>query len=202
MQRFNLSAWAISHQALVLFMIIVLAGAGLYAYLNLGRAEDPSFTIKTMVVNAAWPGATAAEMEEQVADPIEKKLQELPWLDRIESYSRPGVTFIRVNLRDSTPPGEVSDLWYEVRKKVADIRGELPSGLIGPGFNDEFGDVYSALYMFSADGIEPRRSRGRHRGRPPAAPQAARRQQGRRHRRPAGAHLTSSSVTPSSLHWG
>ncbi len=153
MQRFNLSAWAIAHQPLVLFMIIVLAGAGLYAYLNLGRAEDPSFTIKTMVVNAAWPGATAAEMEEQVADPIEKKLQELPWLDRIESYSRPGITFIRVNLRDSTPPGEVSDLWYEVRKKVADIRGSLPPGILGPGFNDEFGDVYSALYMLSADGM-------------------------------------------------
>ena len=153
MQRFNLSAWAIAHQPLVLFMIILLAGAGLYAYLHLGRAEDPSFTIKTMVVNAAWPGATAAEMEEQVADPIEKKLQELPWLDRIESYSRPGVTFIRVNLRDSTPPGEVRDLWYEVRKKVADIRGSLPPGIIGPGFNDEFGDVYSALYMLSADGL-------------------------------------------------
>jgi multidrug efflux pump len=153
MQRFNLSAWAIAHQPLVLFMILVLAGAGVYSYLNLGRAEDPSFTIKTMVVNAAWPGATAAEMEEQVADPIEKKLQELPYLDRIESYSRPGVTFIRVNLRDSTPPAEVADLWYEVRKKVADIRGSLPSGIIGPGFNDEFGDVYSALYMLSADGM-------------------------------------------------
>lgn len=153
MQRFNLSAWAISHQPLVLFMIILLAGAGLYTYVNLGRAEDPSFTIKTMVVNAAWPGATASEMEEQVADPIEKKLQELPYLDRIESYSRPGVTFIRVNLRDSTPPGEVKDLWYEVRKKVADIRGSLPPGIIGPGFNDEFGDVYSALYMLSADGM-------------------------------------------------
>lgn len=153
MQRFNLSAWAISHQPLVLFMIIILAGAGLYAYLNLGRAEDPSFTIKTMVVNAAWPGATASEMEEQVADPIEKKLQELPYLDRIESYSRPGVTFIRINLRDSTPPGEVRDLWYEVRKKVADIRGDLPPGIVGPGFNDEFGDVYSALYMISADGM-------------------------------------------------
>jgi multidrug efflux pump len=153
MQRFNLSAWAIAHQPLVLFMIIVLAGAGVYSYLNLGRAEDPSFTIKTMVVNAAWPGATAAEMEEQVADPIEKKLQELPYLDRIESYSRPGVTFIRVNLRDSTPPAEVDDLWYEVRKKVADIRGSLPSGIIGPGFNDEFGDVYSALYMLSAEGM-------------------------------------------------
>ena len=153
MQRFNLSAWAIAHQPLVLFMIILLAGAGLYSYLNLGRAEDPSFTIKTMVVNAAWPGATAQQMEEQVADPIEKKLQELPYLDRIESYSRPGVTFIRVNLRDSTPPGEVKDLWYEVRKKVADIRGSLPPGLLGPGFNDEFGDVYSALYMLTAEGM-------------------------------------------------
>jgi multidrug efflux pump subunit AcrB len=153
MQRFNLSAWAIAHQPLVLFMIIVLAGAGLYAYLNLGRAEDPSFTIKTMVVNAAWPGATAREMEEQVADPIEKKLQELEHLDRIESYSRPSVTFIRVNLRDSTPPSAVKDLWYEVRKKVADIRGSLPPGVIGPGFNDEFGDVYSALYMLSAEGM-------------------------------------------------
>ena len=153
MQRFNLSAWAISHQPLVLFMILILAGAGLYAYLNLGRAEDPSFTIKTMVVSAGWPGATAAEMEAQVADPIEKKLQELPWLDRIESYSRPGVTFIHVNLRDSTPPGEVRDLWYEVRKKVADIRGSLPPGIVGPGFNDEFGDVYSAIYMLRADGM-------------------------------------------------
>ncbi len=153
MQRFNLSAWAITHQPLVLFMILILAGAGLYAYLNLGRAEDPSFTIKTMVVSAAWPGATAEEMEAQVADPIEKKLQELPWLDRIESYSRPGVTFIRVNLRDSTPPGLVRDLWYEVRKKVADIRGSLPAGIVGPGFNDEFGDVYSAIYMLRAEGM-------------------------------------------------
>ncbi|MCB1495491.1 MAG: efflux RND transporter permease subunit [Bauldia sp.] len=155
MQRFNLSAWAIGHQTLVLFMIIVLAGAGLYSYLNLGRAEDPSFTIKTMVVNVAWPGATAGEMESQVADPIEKKLQELPYLDRIESYSRPGITFIRVNLGDATPPGEVKDLWYEVRKKVGDIRGSLPAGIVGPGFNDEFGDVYSALYMLSADGMSP-----------------------------------------------
>ncbi|MCB1489929.1 MAG: efflux RND transporter permease subunit, partial [Bauldia sp.] len=155
MQRFNLSAWAINHQALVLFMIVVLAGAGLYSYVNLGRAEDPSFTIKTMVVNVAWPGATAEEMESQVADPIEKKLQELPYLDRIDSYSRPGITFIRVNLGDGTPPGEVKDLWYEVRKKVADIRGDLPTGIVGPGFNDEFGDVYSALYMLSADGMTP-----------------------------------------------
>src|SRR5690606_7804225 len=136
-QRFNLSEWAITHRALVLFMIVLLAGAGLYSYFNLGRAEDPSFTIKTMVVNVAWPGATATEMQKQVADKIEKKLQELPGLDRVESYSRPGVTFLQVTLKDTTSPVQVKYLWYLVRKKVADIRGELPAGIVGPGFNDE-----------------------------------------------------------------
>jgi multidrug efflux pump len=155
MQRFNLSAWAITHRALVLFMILLLGGAGIYSYLNLGRAEDPSFTIKTMVVNVAWPGATATEMQKQVADKIEKKLQELPYLDRVESYSQPGVSFIRVNLSDRTPPSRVKELWYQVRKKVGDIRGELPSGIIGPSFNDEFGDVYSVVYMLTADGLSP-----------------------------------------------
>src|SRR6186713_2787459 len=153
MQRFNLSAWAITHRALILFMMIILAGAGIYSYLNLGRAEDPSFTIKVMIVNVSWPGATAAEMEKQVADKIEKKLQELPFLDRVESYSRPGVSFIRVNLSDRTPPAKVKELWYQVRKKVGDIRGNLPAGIVGPSFNDEYGDVYSALYMLSADGL-------------------------------------------------
>lgn len=153
MTRFNLSQWAITHRALVLFMMILIGGAGLYSYLNLGRAEDPSFTIKTMVVNVAWPGATAAEIQQQVADKIEKKLQELPYLDRVDTYSRPGIAFIRVNLVDTTPPAKVKDLWYEVRKKVGDIRGELPAGIVGPGFNDEYGDVYSALYMISADGL-------------------------------------------------
>src|SRR6266540_6022183 len=153
MQRFNLSEWAITHRPLVLFMILLLGGAGLYSYLNLGRAEDPSFTIKTMVVNVAWPGTTAAEMQSQVADKIEKKLQELPYLDRVESYSQPGVSFIRVFLRDTTPPAKVKDLWYQVRKKVSDIRGDLPSGVIGPNFNDEYGDVYSAIYMLTADGL-------------------------------------------------
>ncbi|MPZ58027.1 MAG: AcrB/AcrD/AcrF family protein [Rhizobiales bacterium] len=153
MQRFNLSAWAITHRPLILFMILLLSAAGAYSYLNLGRAEDPSFTIKIMVVNVAWPGATAAEMQTQVADKIEKKLQELPHLDRVESYSQAGVSFIRVFLSDTTPPAEVKDLWYQVRKKVGDIRGELPSDIVGPNFNDEFGDVYSALYMLSADGL-------------------------------------------------
>ena len=134
MKRFNLSEWAITHRPLVLFMILLLGAAGIYSYLNLGRAEDPSFTIKTMVVNVAWPGATAAEMQTQVADKIEKKLQELPYLDRVESYSQPGVSFIRVILIDKTPPAKVKDLWYQVRKKVGDIRGDLPAGHHRPEF--------------------------------------------------------------------
>jgi multidrug efflux pump len=153
MPRINLSEWAITHQALVLFAILLLGAAGVYSYLNLGRAEDPSFTIKTMVINVAWPGATATEMETQVADKIEKKLQELPYLDRVQSYSQPGVAFIQVFLTDRTPPAKVKDLWYQVRKKVGDIRGDLPAGIIGPNFNDEYGDVYSALYMLKADGL-------------------------------------------------
>src|SRR5216683_2577871 len=153
MQRFNLSEWAITHRALVLFMVILLGAAGLYSYFNLGRAEDPSFTIKTMVVNVSWPGATATEMQAQVTDKIEKKLQELPHLDRVESYSQPGVSFIQVILIDRTPPAKVKDLWYQVRKKVGDIRGDLPAGITGPNFNDEYGDVYSALYLLTADGL-------------------------------------------------
>ena len=153
MKRLNLSEWAITHRALVLFTIILLGAAGVYSYFNLGRAEDPTFTIKVMVVNVSWPGATATEMQTQVADKIEKKLQELPFLDKVESYSRPGVAFVRVNLSDRTPPAKVKELWYQVRKKVGDIRGSLPSGIIGPNFNDEYGDVYSALYMLSADGL-------------------------------------------------
>ncbi|MGB6702093.1 efflux RND transporter permease subunit, partial [Methyloceanibacter sp.] len=153
MKRFNLSEWAITHQALVLFMILLLGAAGTYSYFNLGRAEDPSFTIKTMIVNVAWPGATAAEMQTQVADKIEKKLQDLPYLDRVQSYSQPGVSFIQVFLTDKTPPAKVKDLWYQVRKKVGDIRGDLPAGIIGPNFDDEYGDVYSVIYMLTADGL-------------------------------------------------
>jgi multidrug efflux pump subunit AcrB len=153
MRRFNLSEWAITHRALVLFMILLIGAAGLYSYSRLGRAEDPSFTIKVMNVQVAWPGATAAELQTQVVDKIEKKLQELPFLDRVSSYSQPGVAFIQVTLSDTTPPKRVKELWYQVRKKVGDIRGDLPAGVIGPNFNDEFGDVYSALYMLTADGM-------------------------------------------------
>ena len=154
MSSFNLSQWAITHRALVLFMMLVLGGSGIYTYVNLGRAEDPSFTIKSMIVYVTWPGATASEMQEQVADEIEKKLQELPYLDRVETYSQPGVSFTQVILSDRTPPSKVKDLWYQVRKKVADIKGDLPAGIGGPSFNDEYGDVYSAIYMLTADGLD------------------------------------------------
>src|SRR5437588_7134565 len=153
MKSLNLSEWAITHRPLVLFMILLLGAAGAYSYLELGRAEDPNFTIKTMVMNVAWPGATASEMQTQVGDKIEKKLQELPYLDRVESYSQPGISFIQVYLIDRTPPAKVKELWYQVRKKVGDIKGDLPSGVVGPNFNDEYGDVYSTIYMLSADGL-------------------------------------------------
>jgi multidrug efflux pump len=134
--------------------MLVLGASGLYTYVNLGRAEDPSFTIKAMIVYVIWPGATASEMQQQVADKIEKKLQELPYLDRVETYSQPGVSFAQVILSDRTPPAKVKDLWYQVRKKVGDIKGDLPEGILGPSFNDEYGDVYSAMYMLTADGLD------------------------------------------------
>ena len=131
MKRFNLSEWAITHRALVLFMIILLGTAGVYSYFNLGRAEDPNFTIKVMIIGVGWPGASAGDMQTQVADKIEKKLQELPYLDRVETYSQPGVSYIQVLLSDRTPPAKVKDLWYQVRKKVGDIRSDLPAGVTG-----------------------------------------------------------------------
>ena len=176
MKRFNLSEWAITHQALVLFTILVLGAAGIYSYLQLGRAEDPSFTIKTMVINVAWPGATATEMQTQVADKIEKKLQELPYLDRVETYSQPGASFVQVYLVDTTPPAKVKELWYQVRKKVGDIKGDLPAGISGPSFNDEYGDVYSAIYMLTADGLSLAELTTRVEDCPAAAPARAERE--------------------------
>jgi multidrug efflux pump subunit AcrB len=153
MKHFNLSEWAITHRALVLFMILLIGASGLFSYFKLGRAEDPSFTIKVMNIHVGWPGATAAELQTQVVDKIEKKLQALPYLDRVTSYSQPGTAFIQVTLKDTTPPRKVKELWYQARKKVSDIQGELPAGITGPDFDDEFGDVYSALYMMTADGL-------------------------------------------------
>ena len=147
--RGNLSAWAVAHPAFVLFFIIVFSVVGLMSYLSLGRAEDPSFTIKTMVISAAWPGATAEEMQDQVADKLEKRLQELELFDYVKTYTRPGVTVIQVQLKDTARAKEVDDAWYQVRKKLTDSRPTLPQGVQGPFFNDEYGDVYSAIYMLS-----------------------------------------------------
>lgn len=151
--RFNLSRWAVTHQALVLFLIIAISLGGLYSYLRLGRAEDPAFTIKVMTISAVWPGASAEEMQRQVADPIEKTLQEVPHFEKVRTYSTAGQSFLQVQLKDATPPAAVKDVWYQVRKRVGDAAGALPAGVIGPFFNDEFGDVDSALYMLQGDGV-------------------------------------------------
>jgi multidrug efflux pump len=154
MQRFNLSAWAVRHPALMMFLIAMLGLAGLLSYQNLGRAEDPSFTIKMVVVSAIWPGATAADMQDQVADPIEKKLQELPYFDKVTTYTKPSFTAMQVAFKDNTPARDVPELFYQLRKKISDIKDELPAGLIGPTVNDEYGDVDSILYMLTADGAD------------------------------------------------
>ena len=154
MRRFNLSDWAVHHQALVLFFIVGLALAGLFSYQRLGRSEDPSFTIKLAVVSILWPGATAQEMQSQVAEPMEKKLQELPYFDKVQTYSKPGFAAMQVFFKDSTPPKEVPYLFYLTRKKLVDMQGELPQGVIGPIINDEYGDVDSILYMLTGDGAD------------------------------------------------
>jgi multidrug efflux pump len=154
MRRFNLSEWAVHHQALVLFFIVAMSLAGLFSYQRLGRSEDPSFTIKLAVVSILWPGATALEMQSQVAEPMEKKLQELPYFERVQTYSKPGFAAMQVFFKDSTPPKEVPYLFYLTRKKLVDMQGELPQGVIGPIINDEYGDVDSILYMLTGDGAD------------------------------------------------
>lgn len=155
----NLSEWALRHRALVWFLMVIIVAAGLYSYRHLGRNEDPAFTIKTMVVQAAWPGATNEEMIAQVTDRIEKKLQETPGLDFIRSYTTAGRTTVFVNLLGSIRSRDVPDTWYQVRKKIGDIRASLPQGVVGPAFNDEFGDTYGILYAFTSDGFTQRRLR-------------------------------------------
>lgn len=154
--RFNLSAWALRHRSLIGFLMVLLLAAGAMSYMQLGRAEDPDFTFKVMIVRTNWPGATAREVEQLVTDKIEKKLQETPYLDNVRSYSKAAESTIFVMLRDSTPPKAVSGVWYEVRKKVGDIRHTLPAGVQGPFFNDEFGDTFGTIYAFTADGFTHR----------------------------------------------
>src|SRR5581483_7729126 len=153
---FNLSALAVRERAVTLFFILLLAAAGVYAFFMLGRAEDPSFTIKTLTVTAAWPGATAREMQDLVAEPLEKRLQELTWYDRVETTTRPGYAYMTVTLKDSTPPSAVQEEFYQARKKLGDEARNLPSGVFGPFINDEYSDVSFALYALKAKGMPMR----------------------------------------------
>jgi len=156
MRSFNLSALAVRERAITLFFIFASACAGIYAYFQLGRAEDPPFTVKQMTIISAWPGATAQEMQDQVAEPLEKRLQELRWYDRSETYTRPGLAFTMLSLQDKTPPSQVQDEFYQARKKLGDESRNLPAGVIGPMINDEFSDVTFALLALKAKG-EPQR---------------------------------------------
>ena len=154
--RFNLSALAVRERSVTLFLIVLVTIAGIYAFFGLGRAEDPPFTVKQMTAIAVWPGATAQEIQDQVAEPLEKRLQELKWYDRTETYTRPGMAFITLSLQDKTPPAEVQEEFYQARKKLGDESQRLPAGVIGPMINDEFSDVTFALFALKAKG-EPQR---------------------------------------------
>ena len=151
--RFNVSRWALEHPALTRYLLIVLMVLGLAAYFQLGQDEDPPFTFRAMVVQAFWPGATAQQVAEQVTDKIEKTLQDVPHADKIRSYTKPGESLTIFQVKDNIGPRDVSDLWYQVRKKIGDMRSTLPQGVVGPVFNDEFGDVYGSIVALSADGF-------------------------------------------------
>src|SRR5262245_28103036 len=155
----NLSEWAIKRRSLVVFFMIVAVVAGSLAFFRLGRNEDPAFTFRAMVVQAAWPGATLDETLLQVTERLERTLQEVPGLDFLRSYTSAGTTTIFVILRGDTKPAVVPDLWYEARKKIGDMRHTLPAGVVGPAFNDEFGDTYGIIYGFTADGFSRRELR-------------------------------------------
>jgi len=153
LRRFNVSEWALAHQSLVLYFMVVLAVVGVGSYLRLGQAEDPDFSFKLMVVRTMWPGASAEEVERQLTDRLEKKLQETPRLDFLRSYSKPGESVVFVFVKDSSRPDEIRDTWYQIRKKVGDIRGTLPQGIVGPFFNDEFGDTFGNIYALTGEGF-------------------------------------------------
>ena len=159
MTKFNLSGWALSQRSLVFYFMIIAVAAGVLSYFRLGRNEDPSFIIKTMVVQAAWPGATVDDTLKQVTERLERTLQETPHLDFLRSYTTAGVTTIFVNLKGNASASQVADTWYHVRKSVGDMRHTLPAGVVGPGFNDEFGDTFGIIYGFTADGFTHRELR-------------------------------------------
>lgn len=152
-ESFNLSAWALTHQSLILYLMAVLSLAGILAYTQLGQKEDPEFTFKAMVVRAFWPGASASEVEQQVTDKLEESLQGIGYIDYTKSYSRAGESLITIMLYEHVRAKEVNDAWYQVRKRINDAKGKLPQGVAGPFFNDEFGETYGSLYAFTADGF-------------------------------------------------
>ncbi len=153
--RFNISRWALEHPALTRYLMVVMLVLGSVAYFQLGQDEDPPFTFRAMVVQAFWPGASAQQMAEQVTDKIEKSLQEVPYADKIRSFTKPGESLTILQVKDSSPGKEVPQSWYQVRKRIADMRSTLPAGVIGPVFNDDFGDVYGSIFALSADGFSP-----------------------------------------------
>ncbi|NJS35809.1 MAG: efflux RND transporter permease subunit, partial [Brachymonas sp.] len=153
--RFNLSKWAIDHPALTRYLMVVLMLLGAASYFQLGQDEDPPFTFRVMAIRLFYPGATAQQVSEQVLDKIEKTLQEVPLADKIRSYAKPGEALIIFQVKDNGPPKDVPQIWYSVRKKVGDIRGTLPPGVVGPFFNDEFGDVFGVMYALKTDGFSP-----------------------------------------------
>ena len=155
----NLSEWSLANRSLVIFMMIVAVVAGTFSFQRLGRGEDPAFTFRTMVVSAAWPGATVEETLNQVTERLERTIQETDYLNRVRSYTTAGQTTIFVDLKQSTPPHKVPDIWYQVRKNIGDMRGSLPAGVIGPGFNDDFGSTFGIIYAFTADGFSFRELR-------------------------------------------
>ena len=159
MKGFNLSDWALSHRSLVWYFMIAATLAGVFSYLHLGREEDPDFTIKTMLIQAKWPGASVEDTVSQITDRIEKKLEELESLDYTKSMTTPGQTTIFVNLKDTTKARDVTPTWLRVRNMIGDIRGDFPQGIVGPVFNDRFGDVFGNVYAFTSDGLTPRQLR-------------------------------------------
>jgi multidrug efflux pump subunit AcrB len=151
--RLNISRWALDHPALTRYLLVVLLVLGAAAYFQLGQDEDPPFTFRAMAMRVFWPGATAQQMAEQVTDKLERTLQEVPYADKIRSYSKPGEALIIFQVQDSSPPNQMAQVWYTVRKKISDMRATLPTGVVGPFINDEFGDVYGSMYALSADGF-------------------------------------------------
>ncbi|WP_313537156.1 efflux RND transporter permease subunit [Pantoea sp.] len=158
---FNLSGWALAHQQLVIFFMLLVMAAGVLSYQGLSRNEDPAFTIKTAVISAQWPGADVDNTVQLVTDVLEQKVQEIPSLDAVESETRAGQTVIYVNLRDDTPPSQVAGIWYQLRKKMKDVASSLPQGVQGPAVNDEFDDTFGTIYGFTADGFTDRELRDR-----------------------------------------